>query len=507
MSTAASQLRQFNSRRGTQILIAVTIVALAAGLWRTDSVDEFTAYAIITLAAVAPTALWLRADAPGIPVLPTAGAMYYLYFALPILTGNLGSQTDGYYAPEEILAAAFTVTLFVVTATLCWWLVMRRASRRHATAAVVMSRAQMNYLIYPGLSLGLAYYFVVASGNMSAAGLFSNVARSIAVSALLVSCYSLGYGRARGILVGRRWVISIAALCAIIVLASSSLFLIDGLTFAGVAGAGYTFTSKRIPWRLVVPAFALVAILHAGKGEMRDKYWKQDSPAMSITGVPQRMAEWVSTGVANLTSGEAQGQSIVDRASLFWLLLRVQRLTPEFIPYLDGETYTLLPQMIVPRFIDENKITSQSAITLLNVRYGFQSYEATQTTAIGWGLIAEAYANFGNSGVIGVAMFVGSLAGFLMRGSVGQQAVSLRSLFAVAALHSMINLEWDFSYFVLNTGQAIVSLTILYAVSFAGLARNRAAPQMAVRAPAVTPPIQAPRVPYAADKRGFGTPS
>ncbi|MGA3309585.1 MAG: hypothetical protein ABSD08_13355 [Xanthobacteraceae bacterium] len=507
MSVPAPPIRQFNSRRGKQALMAVIVVAIAAGLLKTDSVNEFTAYVIITLAALAPSALWLRMGAPGIPVLPTAGAMYYLYYALPILTGNLGNQTDGYYSPEEILAAAFTVTLFVVTATLCWWLVMRRTSGRHAAAAVAMSRAQMNRLIYPGLVLGLAYYFAVASGNMSAAGLFSNVLRSIAVSALLVFCYTLGYGRAHGILTGRRWLVLVGGLCAIIILASSTLFLIDGLTFAGVAGAGYTFTSKRIPWRTVVPAFALVLVLHAGKGEMREKYWGSDSPAMSITAVPQRLAEWLSTGVANLTSGETKGQSIVERASLFWLLLRVQRLTPDYVPYLGGETYALLPQMILPRFISENKIASQSAITLLNVRYGFQSVEAAQSTAIGWGLIAEAFANFGNFGVIGVAMYFGLLAGFLMRGSIGQQAVSLPSLLAVAALNSMINLEWDFSYFTLNTGQAVVSLTILYVLSFAGLAKKNSGPQMAERTPSMTPPMPSPRMHYPANKRRFGAPS
>jgi hypothetical protein len=297
----------------------------------------------------------------------------------------------------------------------------------------------------------------------------------------------------------------IGSLCSIIILAWSNLFLIDGLTFAGVAGTGYTFASKRIPWHIMLPAFGLVAVLHAGKGEMREKYWAPDSAALSLTAVPQRMAEWLWTGVTNLASGETGGQSIVDRASLFWMLLRVERLTPDYIPYLGGETYALLPQMIVPRFINENKIASLSAVTLLNVRYGFQTFEATQSTTIGWGLIAEAFANFGNVGVIGVAMYVGLLAGFLMRASIGQQAVSLPSLLAVAALNSMINLEWDFSYFTLNTGQAIVSLTILYVLSFVGLPKNGTSPQTAMRIPSMTPPI--PSQHYPTDKRRLGTSS
>ena len=63
MSIAAPQLRQFNSRRGMQTLMAATVVAIAAGLLKIDSVDEFTAYVGITLAAVVPSALWMISSA------------------------------------------------------------------------------------------------------------------------------------------------------------------------------------------------------------------------------------------------------------------------------------------------------------------------------------------------------------------------------------------------------------------------------------------------------------
>ena len=64
--------------------------------------------------------------------------------------------------------------------------------------------------------------------------------------------------------------------------------------------------------------------------------------------------------------------------------------------------------MLVPRFINPEKQVSQYGMSLLNIRYGLQTQEETQKTAIGWGLLTESFANFGYLGVIGVGFCWGS---------------------------------------------------------------------------------------------------
>src|SRR5262245_14600840 len=115
------------------------------------------------------------------------------------------------------------------------------------------------------------------------------------------------------------------------------------------------------------------------------------------------MAEWVETGLARITSGDHYSSSI-ERASLLPMLIRVQRLAPNDVPFREGEAYALLPGMLVPRFLEPDKIASQGSMNILNIRFGLQSVEEANKTAIGWGLIAEAYANFGYLGVIGVGL-------------------------------------------------------------------------------------------------------
>jgi hypothetical protein len=197
---------------------------------------------------------------------------------------------------------------------------------------------------------------------------------------------------------------------------------------------------------------------------MRDKYWyagKNYGEQISITEVPARMAEWAVIGLTAIVSGEKYS-SAVDRASLLSLFLQVQRLTPDYVPPLAGASYAVVPQMLVPRFLDSDKITSQAAMSMLNLHFGFQTEEGTQSTAIGWGLIAEGYANFGRLGVIGVALILGLLCGSLERWSAGAPIISLPSLVAVTAMTDLINAEGDAAGLVTTLFQSIISVSVVF---------------------------------------------
>ena len=87
---------------------------------------------------------------------------------------------------------------------------------------------------------------------------------------------------------------------------------------------------------------------------MRDKYWLKDanySTTISALDLPNIMGEWVGEGLTLIFSGERYN-SAIDRASLFALFLRVQRLVPDYVPYLGGASYAVIPEMLVPRFLD-----------------------------------------------------------------------------------------------------------------------------------------------------------
>jgi hypothetical protein len=291
----------------------------------------------------------------------------------------------------------------------------------------------------------------------------------------MAACFMLGHARAQGSVRGQKWVLAVTGLGLMILLSWATLFLVTGMTFGLAAVFGYVMTSKRVPWILLSAAFAVVFVLHAGKDSIRDKYWLPGTSfggEISLTQVPTRIVEWVGAGLTAIVSPQESDQSIVDRASLLNLLLNVQRLTPDYLPPLEGKSYAFLPQMLIPRFIDPNKITSQEGMRLLNVYFGFQTVRQTESTAVGWGLIAEAYANFGKLGVIGVALLFGILCGSLERWSIGAPLVSLPSLLAVVTMMQMTNIELDAAAVLTALFQTSVVIMVVFWIS-GTLAKHR----------------------------------
>src|SRR5439155_4662914 len=209
-------------------------------------------------------------------------------------------------------------------------------------------------------------------------------------------------------------------------------------------------------------------IVHAGKFEIREPYWPSGATEgleVSLARMPGMMTDWFAAGVDSLWSGGAESD-VLERASLLHMLLLVQRTTPDFIPYLEGETYALLPSMLVPRFFEPEKTVSQAGLHMLSMRYGLQTVESTARTTIGWGLVAEAYANFGFSAVFGVGALFGAICGALMRLSVGARPNSLPMFVTIAATLVLLNLEADFAYLLMTLAQTVAAILALAAVPY-----------------------------------------
>jgi len=436
---------------------------LLMGLAWADSASELAAYLLVAVMSVLPAFLWMRQGRPGVPVLPAMAALCILYYAFPIVRGR---EDLAEYSPGEIFAAAATVALFLGLASGASYLMLRSIRANGQARVGLLSDPQMRTVVFLGLLAGTLFLAGARAGLLRGLGSFFGVARSVALTALVVACYLLGVARGRGLLRGKDWVLASGGLSLAILISWSSLFLVGGLTFLLASVVGYVTTRGRIPWLLAGAALVLVSILHAGKEEMRSRYWQVGSntgEATSIVDLPRLAKEWFEVGL-EVYSSPSKGRSALDRASLLQILLRVQRLTPEVIDYLRGESYLLLPQVLVPRFLDPTKPKSQIGMDLLNIRYGFLTAEGTEKTAVGWGLIAEAYANFGYLGVSGIALLVGFLSGAVTRWSAHGSTISLPTLVAVALMIGLVNLEQDLVSFVMALLQSLVAVLVFVLV-------------------------------------------
>jgi hypothetical protein len=418
------------------------------------------AYLCIALPSGVPLYLWLRAGALGMPILPIVSGLYFVYYALPMLRTQVIP-----YGSDQLIDAGATVGGFLVAASIGSWPFLRTPRRTGNDAPSLISQTQVVRLVAIGIGAGILYHLALVSVGLGPLGPYLGLFRSVVLTLTSVACYFLGCARAFGWLRGARWTFALGALFLLVVLALSNLFLVGGLMNLLAAFLGYVITAKRIPWIGLATACVVLAVLHAGKNEIRQTYWAPHSQSLeevSVSQIPGMMTDWVAAGIDAFQSGTAE--NVLERTSLLHMLLLVQRATPDFIPYLDGETYALLPSLLLPRFVDPDKPQSQAGLNLLSVRYGVQSVESTASTTIAWGLIAEAYANFGHLGALPVGLLLGALCGVLTRISIAAAPLSLRMLVTVAAAIALFNVEMDLSYLITTLAQSVAAVMMFAAL-------------------------------------------
>jgi hypothetical protein len=411
------------------------------------------------------------------------GGLYYLYYAMPLLVGN----TLTIYKTSELIWATLSVGLFLLAATVAAWPFMGPVHRQAGPSAsagalryarVLRTRSLNNFasneemfrLIFVGLAAGIFYYVLIVSGRAGFLGTYMGLVRGIALPLGSVACYLIGFARGSRLLTGPRWAAALAGIVVLIVLSISNLMLVAGAINLAGAVLGYVLAAKRIPWFSMGSVLVLVVVLNAGKYATRAEYWAPDSQSVqssSLLGLPAMMLSWFTTGIGTFISSTPtirSGPSLLERTSLLHMVLAVQQATPELIPYLDGETYAMLPAMLVPRFLEPDKLETQAALNLLSVRYGREDEDQTTKTTIGWGLVAEAYANFGNLGVMTAGILFGALCGMLMRLSTTAGVASVAMLVTVSSALTLSNVEFDFSSLLMSLLQSTGGVLVFAAL-------------------------------------------
>jgi len=440
-----------------QVLALGMVLLVGYGYFNSTRFEDFLGYLISLAAAVAPVIIWIQYGAPGIPVLPTGAILYWIYYGVPALRGVAEAQG---YSAEDVVNANLTVALFLVTATIAWACFLRREKISTSRKAEAMNNRAVLYLVMIGLILGVIFYIAIYANLAEMAGSLFGILRAVTAAPMLLSCYLMGYGKAKKAFTDVQWGIALFLLAVTVVLQTASLLLIGGVTEIAALLAGYIYTAKKIPWISGLIVLAFVSVLQAGKAEMRDRY-------ADITVTPQIMptlfVEWFQIGVNSFNGNQtAAGHSVADRASLINQLIRVEQWTPARVPYLNGETYTYMPSMLVPRLINPSKSPTQVVMNLLDVRYGFLTLQQTKLTAVGVNLVPEAYANLGYIGVALVGMIFGLLTGYFTSLSIGRSATALPTLLAIATTVAVINMEADLSYLASILFQSYIAIAAFY---------------------------------------------
>jgi hypothetical protein len=248
-----------------------------------------------------------------------------------------------------------------------------------------------------------------------------------------------------------------------VILQLTTLYLISAISGLIVFFLAYVSAGRRIPWAAIWLSFAVFSVLHNGKSAMREKYWAGGAALPGVTDLPAFFSEWVGYGLApQRDENDAPHSSkLLERASLLQMLCLVIDSTDRGLPLLGGETYSYIPAQLVPRIMWPGKPSGQAATMRLSIYFGLQDEFSTRSTSIAFGMLTEAYANFGFAGMAVFGLLVGWVTKVISMWTRSCPLLSNGSLIMILIVAWSIQTELPLSVWFASLYQALICVLAL----------------------------------------------
>lgn len=443
-----------------------------------------SAFGLIALGTIIVLALW-RPRGIGLPIVPLIAVQNLVVYGLPIVIGH---EVLASYPESYATRAGFEVLIFSISLAAAWRVGMEMLHPASAMSYALQGFKQEGatklkrigfglilgaflYLLLESLNLFTSFYALLPDGSYSM--ITTLISAAGACGFFLVAMF-VGTGNISP--VGRIlfWGL-LAGNCFI----SASGFLLSATTalFASVL-IGLFWSMGRMPWRYLIVVTAVMSFLNLGKFTMRERYWGIDGePSATITleQMPRYYGEWIQAsfeaitpvqrdefGRANATEA-TKGQSLLERVNnLQNLLFVIDAMDASHRAPLYGQTYVIIPPLLIPRIFWPDKPRAHEGQILLNVHFGRQDLDATFQTYIAWGLLPEAYGNFGaKAGAIFLGFGLGLLFAWLENFTARKLLLSLEGFIAFTVLLDMAgSFEMVASVLVTTMFQSVVLLIV-----------------------------------------------
>ena len=445
-------------------LAGAMVVAYAAyGIWERPGLFTLCGL-LVSAVALVPTWFWCSGRAPELPIFPVYAVTFVPAFAFPLFEA---SERLKAYGPDLVWRVTYIVVLFLAVGTVAWRLwgaQPHQAPRRYAMLGGDRGSGVLLLLLFIATAVTVANR---AGWLDSLPGGIDTAARSIMRGPSGFAAFVLAMRWGNGKLSATHRAGLVLAFALYCLADASSIFLVGVILACLMLVLGFTFGRGRVPWLLIAGIAGTLSLLHAGKAEMRARYWQEESQGNSLSPhrYPSFYAEWINVSLSarRLQSQglEEKSSSLLTRANTLYLLLLACESSPESVPFLKGETYWIIPEALIPRFLYSKKVSPHYATGLLNVHYGMQTWEATQSTSIGWGMLNEAFANFGTAGCLGAAMVIASFFGWVGWWCKGLPLGSLRGVVGVFTIGFTLQTEMPAAVFISSYLQGLAGLLLI----------------------------------------------
>ncbi|GBE90418.1 O-antigen polysaccharide polymerase Wzy [Nostoc cycadae] len=448
------------------IAIGLLIFELQA---ETDSILSKLAAIIITVAALWPSYLWCSGRAFGMPLFPLFALTYTWTHGLPLVANHPLVIT---YSPESHLFAGITTAGFLIIGT-SFWLKSVKSPPPLPKHYRALNGKKGNLFFLLIMALAVLFNLSKNGGWLLLDGGIFAVIRGTVLGLTVLASFVLTYQLGNRTLPNNQSRLYMILLIAYMVTDAVGLLVVGAASTFMVSTSAFIIGRKKVPIVAILIVTICLSVLHQGKDEMRHKYWFKDEPTLVQ---PWQYADWYNEWIAYSlekmrakddvykSSDSEEKSSFIERSSVIQMLLLTQKKSPEPIPYLYGESYAVIPQLLIPRFLNANKIRSHEGTYILSIHYGLQKREDTLGTTIGWGLLAESYANFGLLGSAGLGAILGNFYGRVTRWSMNAPILSAQSLFSVLLLAFSFQTEFSAGVYVsalFQSGMVLAGIVVV----------------------------------------------
>ena len=471
------------------ILPMTVVLGLEAAYLSIYGLPGASALALIGAGTCISLAVW-SSSAIGLPLLPMMVIQNLVIYGVPIAVGH---EVIMSYPAEFVLSAGVETLVFNIVMALAWKMGMQMF---HPSPPVSYTLSEFNKSGVKGwakLGFGMiiaATTFEVLEGLGVLDSLFSSLpegsssiiyAMVSVVSACGFFLVSMIIGGNSASFMGKMAFWGLLILNGMI--SASDFLLASAAANLITVAIGFFWSNGKVPWRYLTVAMLTLSFLNTGKTTMRERYWGNgdtDPIAISLQQMPAIYAEWSQASYravlensaddprsSNARNSQAnKNQTLLDRIdNLQNLLFVIDAVETDHVSLLHGKTYSLIPPLLVPRVLWPDKPRSHEGQVLLNVHFGRQDLNSTFATYIAWGLLPEAYGNFGPiAGSIILGFFLGIIFAWVENLTARKAVMSMEGFLSLSLLMNLMNsFEMVASVLVTTIFQSFV---IIIAASF-----------------------------------------
>ena len=394
-------------------VVAVAAYAVLFSIWRAEPVPWNVHLAAILVAATSflPLARWYARGSQGLPMFELISLSYALQFSVPVYT-QAHQVTIMSRAVPLRWATSFEVLLLVelgLLAMMAGYYLVRRSPLVQKLPRLdlpLVPRRRTLYLWMALLGSGLLTMLSMLNWEPLRSPTFGAVLRLVTsqfnVAIVLLAYDAYGKGKSTLTVVGLYGAVFYAFLVGL-----TTGMLENALMPLVLALAVRWHATRKLPWLAILAGFVLFGVLNPAKFEYRRQVWYSGEEY----GFDERLSVWGEALEGELEGRAQQGtwqDTLRDALARFDLVHRftyVREMTPSFVPFYRGETYSYFLYAWVPRLLWPDKPTASMANQQIDIDYQLK-YE-WQDSTISIGQLPEAYANFGVAGIAVVMAFQG----------------------------------------------------------------------------------------------------